>query len=207
MYLYSSEKFEDIKWTYTNEEIEADEFLTRMETGFTKTCTLTTSDRSIELRNYYIREIKLTSKKRITVSEITDISPNTITFKVWNTEKENYEETTINKSDIEEVKFTLAYWRKANQIHAWFVNEVQQGVDDCNEYKVSGSQLNALIELCKEVLEKRNDNFSSANLPTQAGFFFGDTEYTDYYYSKVEDTIKQLSNIKTNGIYSYESSW
>ena len=29
------------------------------------------------------------------------------------------------------VDVTCAYWRKANQIHAWFVDNVQQGNDDC----------------------------------------------------------------------------
>lgn len=31
----------------------------------------------------------------------------------------------------------VAYWRKANQIHRWFVNIVQGGEDDCNPYEVT----------------------------------------------------------------------
>ncbi len=33
------------------------------------------------------------------------------------------------------------YWRKANGIHAWFVQNVQEGEDDCKEYYVSQSKL------------------------------------------------------------------
>ena len=33
--------------------------------------------------------------------------------------------------DVKAVEFRLAYWRKANQVHAWFVEQVQGGKDDC----------------------------------------------------------------------------
>ena len=207
MYLRSTEQFKSVKWTYTNEEIEANEDLKRMESGFLRTITLTTSDRTIELRNYYIQSIKLTNNLFSEVSEIKDITEDTITICYWNETHKKYEECTINKSNIAEVTFNLAYWRKANQIHAWFIKEVQKGVDDCGEYKVTSKQLEALKELCREVLKKNSNNFSSANLPTQAGFFFGSTEYDEYYYSDVKDTLEQLSNIKEDGIYSYHSSW
>ena len=207
MYLRSTEQFKSIKWTYTDEQIETNEDLKRMESGFLRTITLTTSDRTIELRNYEVQSIKLTNNLFSEVSEIKDITEDTITTSYWNEAQKKYEEVTINKSNIAEVTFNLAYWRKANQIHAWFVNEVQKGVDDCGEYKVTGKQLEALKELCKEVLEKNSNNFSSANLPTQAGFFFGSTGYDEYYYSDVKNTLEQLSNIKEDGIYSYHSSW
>jgi hypothetical protein len=29
------------------------------------------------------------------------------------------------------VETTVAYWRKANAIHSWFVQNVQDGVDEC----------------------------------------------------------------------------
>jgi len=50
---------------------------------------------------------------------------------------------------IEEV----AYWRKANQIHAWFVKNCQDGQDDCKDYQVSTEQLTELLSLCDRVLE------------------------------------------------------
>lgn len=50
---------------------------------------------------------------------------------------------------IEEV----GYWRKANQIHRWFVEEVQGGEDDCRDYYVSREQLLKLRDLCKRVLD------------------------------------------------------
>ena len=106
----------------------------------------------------------------------------------------------------------VAYWRKANHIHKWFVDNVQNGVDDCGTYDVSTDDLFELIKLCESVLEKRDDEFSKANLPTTSGFFFGSTVYDEYYYSDVESTIRMLKLVveaDENGWadYKYRSSW
>lgn len=46
----------------------------------------------------------------------------------------------------------VGYWRKANQIHGWFVENVQGGVDDCGYYKVSKQDVEDLLSLCNQVL-------------------------------------------------------
>ena len=46
----------------------------------------------------------------------------------------------------------LAYWRKANQIHKWFVDNVQEGVDNCGEYYVSHEKLQELLDTVNNVL-------------------------------------------------------
>jgi hypothetical protein len=120
----------------------------------------------------------------------------------------------INPKKISYIHEEAAYWRKANHIHQWFVDNVQDGEDDCGNYEVTISQLKELIALCEEVLEKKDNAFSDANLPTQEGFFFGDTEYSDYYYEDVADTIKMLSEA-IEGVFEndyevsfeYQSSW
>jgi len=48
------------------------------------------------------------------------------------------------------VDFPMGYWRKANQIHQWFVDNVQDGEDNCGSYYVTREQLEEL----KEVLAK-----------------------------------------------------
>jgi len=32
------------------------------------------------------------------------------------------------------IELDYAYWRKANQIHNWFVENVKDGVDNCGNY-------------------------------------------------------------------------
>lgn len=46
----------------------------------------------------------------------------------------------------------LMYWRKANQIHNWFVKNCQNGVDDCGRYVITVSDLKKLKELCEKIL-------------------------------------------------------
>ena len=110
-----------------------------------------------------------------------------------------------------EIKVQVAYWRKANQIHQWFVNYVQNGKDDCGDYHVSREQLMQLQTLCHSVVEEKNLSQAVAVLPTQDGFFFGNTEYNEYYFADLEDTIKQIQDVLDNysedWSFSYHSSW
>lgn len=115
----------------------------------------------------------------------------------------------IDISNVTHIEEEVGYWRKANQIHRWFVENVQNGVDDCGEYSVGKSQLEKLLNECREVL---NDHSKAEDLlPSAAGFFFGNTDYDEYYYDDLERTIVMLDKIlgETNpnqDIY-YSSSW
>lgn len=62
------------------------------------------------------------------------------------TDKSNLNNDDDNLCDI-------GYWRKANQIHKWFVDNVQDGIDDCEYYEVSKDKLGELLKVCKEVLD------------------------------------------------------
>ena len=111
--------------------------------------------------------------------------------------------------DVKEVAIDAMYWRKANAIHRWFVENVQDGEDDCREYWVDPVQLEALVNDCYSALE--NIVEASEVLPTQGGVFFGSTEYDQYYYQDLKDTIKGLEKVlkldqgKWN--FYYRASW
>ena len=110
----------------------------------------------------------------------------------------------INLNKIRYILEEQAYWRKANQIHRWFVNNVQEGVDDCGIYEVYG-QLLELVELCRRVLA--DHSLADSLLPSQEGFFFGSTEYDEYYFADLESTIEQLEDVEPDTWYEYSSSW
>lgn len=101
------------------------------------------------------------------------------------------------------------YWRKANQIHNWFVKNIQNGVDDCGYYEVSIEKLKELKELCGKVLE--DNSLAEKLLPSTIGFFFGSTEYDEYYFEDLERTVLELDILlnsdKGNSKYLYNSSW
>lgn len=109
----------------------------------------------------------------------------------------------------QEVLFEVGYWRKANQIHKWFVDNVQHGKDDCGNYYVSNENLDKLKLEAETALKSDNPK---EILPTQAGFFFGNTEYNEYYKQDLQDTIEiiekwQKSPLKEKCDLYYESSW
>jgi hypothetical protein len=103
----------------------------------------------------------------------------------------------------------VAQWRKANQIHNWFVQNVQDGEDDCEEYYVSREQIAELLDTCKKV--KANPDLAESLLPPVEGFFFGSTEIDEYYWEDIDLTIKQLEKamekFDDKWSYEYSSSW
>ena len=118
----------------------------------------------------------------------------------------------IVSDEVSELTQEIGYWRKSNQIHNWFVDRVQKGIDDCGEYEVSEEQLKELLGKVDKVLV--NHNSAPDILPTQEGFFFGSIEYDSYYFSDLEDTKeileKALSIKDPEGCFStlvYHSSW
>lgn len=110
---------------------------------------------------------------------------------------------------VNEVCVDAMYWRKANAVHQWFVENVQDGDDNCREYWVDSAQLEELIRLCKEALANRDK--ATSILPTKGGFFFGSTEYDQYYYQDLEDTVKGLERAlkldQGKWDFYYRASW
>jgi hypothetical protein len=131
----------------------------------------------------------------------------------------------------------VGYWRKFNALHEWFVQNCQDGEDNCQESYVDRSKLEELVKTLKEVkniletspkkktqvktgysngkevfgeieviedTEKLDDLF-----PTSSGFFFGGTEYDDYYEEQVNKTIEMVESLlqEESGDFYYQSSW
>lgn len=115
------------------------------------------------------------------------------------------------------VNVPAAYWRKANAIHKWFVENCQGGVDECQEADVSIEQLEELVALCKQAVHGKD--VAETTLPTTEGFFFGGTEYDEWYFDGLKETIEQLepwiAHAKKDaeergwlsGSFTYRSSW
>jgi len=103
----------------------------------------------------------------------------------------------------------LMSWRKANEIHNWFVENIQNGNDDCSDYEVTYEQVEELIETIRQVLD--SEELAENLLPTRSGFFFGNTEYDEYYFKDLKDTFETLTE-KLKGYskknkFIYWSSW
>ena len=130
------------------------------------------------------------------------------------------------------VKTEAGYWRKANQIHNWFVEHTQGGVDECQYTDLSIQQLEKLQLTVKECIggiknlpdygqplidynwkpsDKAIQRFNKL-LPTQSGFFFGSTDYDKDYLFDLFQTKKILKTVlrkasRDNWNFIYHSSW
>lgn len=131
-------------------------------------------------------------------------------YSAWDTE---------HKYGYARIMEQVGYWRKANEIHNWFVENVQDGDDDCNyHYEVTKEILEELLDICKTVLDScelveaqiengmtfkngemvptmedgyiiKDPSVAMELLPTQSGFFFGSTSYNQWYIDDIKKTI------------------
>ena len=136
----------------------------------------------------------------------------------------------------------VGYWRKANCIHSWFVDHVQDGIDDCQYHnEVTKEILEELLDTCEKVYNSchmiigmvsngqvyENGHWKDCMepgkvmidssvarelLPTTGGFFFGSTDYDEYYVDKIKSTIDIITTVLEttdfeNEMIYYISSW
>lgn len=134
------------------------------------------------------------------------------------TSRETYEKiiTAVGSPTVKEktvpmasVSVQVGYWRKENAIHQWFVDNCQDGVDDCRESFVSRDQLEELKERCEKVLA--DHSLADELLPTTDGFFFGSTNYDDWYFTGLQDTVEIVNTCLSPEYeaweFTYQSSW
>ena len=119
--------------------------------------------------------------------------------------KENKEEW----GHIISLTMRVGYWRKFNALHNWFVDNVQDGVDECEQHIVTREHL---VELQKTVDRVLSNRSKAAELfPTGAGFFFGGTEYDEYYWEDMKQLQHTVGYLLTAEFYDctyvYCSSW
>lgn len=138
----------------------------------------------------------------------------------------------IQQKRISYIIEEVAYWRKANHIHKWFVENVQNGEDDCGNYYLDHEKLQELVNECKETItllentpkvkktvkgwnnsehevEVFDIDEDNIKLPTQSGFFFGGTLYDEYYLNDLQNTVQQLEPLLEDDTaeYEYHASW
>lgn len=84
-----------------------------------------------------------------------------------------------------------AYFRKVNFIYEYYRNLL---VDEC--CKVSKDDIKALIDTCEDVLKHKGDeDYAKLYLPTTGGFFFGSTDYDDWYWKDVKNCLTQMKKL------------
>ena len=151
--------------------------------------------------------------------------------------KGNKKYTGVNPERVSYVTEQVGYWRKFNALHNWFVENCQDGRDECQESYVDREKLEELVitlHQVKNILETSpkkkvqvENGWSNGEktfceievvedtdkldelFPTSSGFFFGGTDYDMYYQDQVNETIELIESLlkEGGGEFCYQASW
>ena len=124
-----------------------------------------------------------------------------------------YKPTQQQFADAYDDKLTgVLYWRKVNSLHAYFVRTgtlEAGGEQDVGYYVLNRNDLYHLVDLMDQILN--NHSLAETLLPTQAGFFFGSTDYDDWYFKDLEDAkalvVAELEVAPDQDVWFYYASW
>ena len=104
---------------------------------------------------------------------------------------------------------TIGYFRKVNFLVKYFEN-LGFDVEHQLPFTITKENAEILLSRCNQVLE---DNSKAPELlPTMEGFFFGSTDYDEYYVNDIKDTIDivtkvlETTDFEKEMVY-YVSSW
>ena len=86
-----------------------------------------------------------------------------------------------------------AYFRKVNFIFYYFDQTIGTMQDQWFAF-IKPEDIDDLIDRCERVL--KNHDLAHSLLPTQAGFFFGSTDYDEWYFRDVKDCLKQMKKYR-----------
>lgn len=83
------------------------------------------------------------------------------------------------------VKHTeIGYFRKVNFLVSFFEHQLGQEIENLRNVRIDREDAEELLKRCDEVLKDHSK--AEELLPTCPGFFFGGTEYDDYYFDDVQ---------------------
>ena len=124
---------------------------------------------------------------------------------------QNGEVLPIKFNRLSNISEEVMYWRKANQIHNWFVKNStrNKNINNLEDLYLDIEGLFELLKICKKIDE--DNTLAKELLPTTNGFFFGSTDYDDHYFNQIRSTIVALEEIlaedNSHSYFRYSASW
>jgi hypothetical protein len=108
------------------------------------------------------------------------------------------------------VEGQVAYWRKANAIHGWIINN-SGAVDNCTPIHLTKQDLVQLRDDCQKVIDEGTKETAMELLPPTEGFFFGSNGIDEWYWEDIKDTIAKLNTALEQSVddamFEYQASW
>lgn len=92
-----------------------------------------------------------------------------------------------------EKKIEIGYFRKVNFLVAYMSAYFNEDIENCKDYSLTVDCVEELIRRCEEVL--KDHSVAPILLPTMDGFFFGNTEYSEYYFEDVKEVLEKMQEV------------
>lgn len=106
----------------------------------------------------------------------------------------------------------LGYRRKFNALHWYIVDNFGGGNDACDPISLTKENVEQIITTLKAVLAKPTKANAKKLLPPHEWFFFGGTEYDEYYFEDCKSALDIFEEIlmeyeDDRGDIYYQASW
>lgn len=87
----------------------------------------------------------------------------------------------------------IYYWRKCNQVHDWFIRNGNLDED----FNFSDPSLIIDKDLARKFIDElkiviENHDKAEELFPTASGFFWGNTDYDEWYFENLKNTYTKL---------------
>jgi hypothetical protein len=123
-----------------------------------------------------------------------------------------------NASDVYEGSKTITtmidtecgYFRKFNALHVYLVNHFGDDEDNCQPIYIAKSGVEQILANLKEIQEDHAK--AQSIMPTQSGFFFGSTDYDEWYFAYIDEAITMFTDVLAvledeDDCLVYQASW
>ena len=117
------------------------------------------------------------------------------------------------KSVQTETSYQIGYFRKFNALHSYIVKTFADGIDNCQDIILYKEDVEQIKKVLDDVLNAHQQVEKAKEiLPTQSGFFFGGTDYDEFYFEDVKDAADLMQSFLDNFDFEkyqliYEASW
>lgn len=117
------------------------------------------------------------------------------------------------KSVQTETSYQIGYFRKFNALHSYIVKTFANGIDNCQDIILYKEDVEQIKKVLDDVLNAHQQVEKAKELlPTQSGFFFGGTDYDEFYFEDVKDAADLMQSFLCNFDFEnyqlvYQASW
>ena len=109
-------------------------------------------------------------------------------------------------------QYQIGYFRKFNALHGYIVKTFANGIDNCQDIILYKEDVEQIKKVLDDVLKANTEEQAREILPIQSRFFFGETDYDEFYFQDVKDAAGLMQSFLDNFDFEnyqlvYRASW